>query len=379
VDQTYYNSTSGSIYLFGQPVNRIETNTRGGSSWVDKETYTYNDVRLPIARITYTGTSGTNKTEETRWTYDTNWNITTEKSVKYNASEFLGNTYTYDSSGRYLATLTNALSQTITYSNYDPYGNAKTIKDHKNRTTTYNYDEWGRKTSTVHPEGVTETTVFAWGGTGLFTKTNTTIGTPSTSAHYNAFGREIRTGNQRFDGQWQYVDTEYNVQGQVSRISLPFKGTSATQWNTYTYDSYDRPTKLTEASGKISTWSFSGLSTTETKNGIAITKTVDASGALVNISDPGGNITYSLRPDRQLSTITAHGNIVTSFEYDAFGRQTAIVDPSAGRQTIAYSYATAGVLTLTETNPKGQIYLYLTSTVASQTSSARGVYNHICI
>mgnify|MGYP000855217029 FL=1 len=80
---------------------------------------------------------------------------------------------------------------------------------------------------------------------------------------------------------------------------------------------------------------------------------MDASGAMVSASDPGGIITYTLRPDGQHSAITAPGGAVTSFEYDVFGRQTALVDPSAGRQTTAYSYATAGVLTLTQTNPKG--------------------------
>jgi hypothetical protein len=78
----------------------------------------------------------------------------------------------------------------------------------------------------------------------------------------------VRRGNQRFDGQWQYVDTEYNAQGLVSRTSLPFKGSSPTSWNTYTYDTYNRPTQLSEASGKSTTWSYNGLSVTETKNGI---------------------------------------------------------------------------------------------------------------
>src|SRR5690606_2896927 len=126
-----------------------------------------------------------------------------------------------------------------------------------------------------------------------------------------------------------------------------------TQWNTYAYDSYDRPTTLTSASGKISSWSYSGLSTTETQNGIASTKTTDATGILVSVTDPGGIITYIARPDGQHSSITAPGGVVTSIEYDAFGRQTKLIDPSAGQQTIAYSYSVTGVLTKTETNPKG--------------------------
>ena len=140
----------------------IIDNTRGGSSWKDKETYTYNEVRLPVSQITYTGTSGTNKTGETRWTYDTNWNISSEKSAPYNVTTFIGQTFTYDASGQYIATvMTNDLPQTTTYSNYNPYGNPKTVKDYKNRTTTNHYDEWGRVTSLVHPGG-TETAAFAW-------------------------------------------------------------------------------------------------------------------------------------------------------------------------------------------------------------------------
>lgn len=208
-------------------------------------------------------------------------------------------------------------------------------------------------TSIVHPSGVIDSTTITWGEKGLYSVSTLSTGKPSTITHYDALGREIRTGNQRFDGQWQYVDMEYDSYGRSYKTSLPFKGTSATQWSSYNYDSYNRPTKLTEASGKITSWTYSGLSTTETNNSIATTRTMDVSGALVSVSDPGGTITYTLRPDGQPSSITAPGGVVTSFEYDAFGRQTALVDPSAGRQTSAYSYTVAGVLTLTETSPKG--------------------------
>ncbi|RNC63271.1 FG-GAP-like repeat-containing protein, partial [Proteiniphilum sp. X52] len=352
-DQTYYNSTSGSIYLIGQPVAKTVTNTRAGSSWIDKETFTYNSVRLPLTRITHTGSTGTNKTRETRWTYDANWNVASEKSAPYNVTEFLGDTYTYDSSGRYIASVTNALEQNTEYADFDRYGNPRIIYDHRRRVTRYGMDGWGRTNTVYYADGITETTAFAWGGAGLYTVTKTVTGSPAVITHYDALGREIRSGNQRFDGQWQFVDTEYDTYGRISRTSLPFKGTSATQWNNYNYDNYDRPTRVTAASGKTTSWSYSGLSLTETKNGIAKTRTVDASGALISVSDPGGTITYTQRPDGQPSSITAPGGVVTSFEYDAFGRQTALVDPSAGRQTSTYSYTTAGVLTLTKTNPKG--------------------------
>src|SRR5690625_390225 len=262
-------------------------------------------------------------------------------------STFIGQAYTYDASGKYIATVTNDLSQTTTYSNYNPYGNPKTVKDYKNRTTTNHYDEWGRVTSVVHPEGVTETTAFAWDDTGLFTVARTTTGHPDEIIHYDALGREIRVGHQRFDGQWQYSDHVYDYRGRLEKTSLPFRGSSPSLWNSYTYDSYDRPTKLTEASGKNTTWSYSGLSVTETRDGIASTKTTDASGALVSVNDPGGTVTYTLRPDGQPSSVTAPGGVATTFGYDAFGRQTSINDPSAGIQSFTEAFTSQGVRTTT--------------------------------
>ncbi len=349
-DQTYYNSLSGSIYMIGQPVTKTMTNTRGGSSWVDKETYTYNEVRLPLTQITYTGTNGTNKRSETRWTYDVNWNVTSQTSAPYNVTEFLGDTYTYDASGRYIASVTNAFGQNTEYADFDRYGNPRIIYDHKRRVTRYSIDGWGRNNTVYYADGVTETTAFSWGDTGLFTVAKTVTGSPTVITHYDALGREVRRGNQRFDGQWQYVDTEYNAQGLVSRTSLPFKGSSPTSWNTYTYDTYNRPTQLSEASGKSTTWSYNGLSVTETKNGISVTKTADESGALISVTDPGGILTYALRPDGQPSSVTAPGGVVTTFGYDAFGRQTSIADPSAGTQTFGDVYSAAGVLTRTVTD-----------------------------
>ncbi|PRD47252.1 RHS repeat-associated core domain-containing protein [Sphingobacterium haloxyli] len=353
-DQTYYNSNSGSIYLIGQPLVKTVTNTRGGSSWIDKETFTYNTVRLPATRLTHTGTAGNQKTGETRWTYDTYGNVLSELSAPYNVTEFLGDTYTYDAAGRYIATVTNALSQTTTYSNYDPYGNPRTVRNYKNQATTRTFNVWGGAATARYPDATTDTTTFAWGGAGLYVVNNKSTGTPATVTQYDALNREVRTGNQRFDGQWQYTDTEYDTFGRINRTSLPFRGASAAHWNTYAYDNYDRPTVITEASGKMTSWSYSGLSTTETKNGMATTRTTDATGVLVSVTDPGGTITYLPRPDGQPLSITAPGAVTTSFEYDAFGRQTKLIDPSAGQQTFAYAYTAAGVLTQTETNPKGK-------------------------
>ncbi|MGI6073564.1 MAG: RHS repeat-associated core domain-containing protein [Fermentimonas sp.] len=374
--QTYYASVTSARFISGQPLVKTVTNTRGGSSWTDKEEITYDaTTRLPISKRTYTGTNGTNKTGEIEWAYDANGNIASEKSAPYNVTEFLGTTYTYDPSGRYVGTAKNSLNQTTTYSNYDKYGNARTITDYKGRQTTRVFDDWGRQISARSPDGVVETTNTAWGGQGVYTVTKTITGRPESIVHYDAAGREVRKGNQRFNGQCQYVDNIYDKEGRLKKVSLPFKGSSPTHWSIYDYDKYNRITQITEASGKITSWSYNGLSITETKNEISTTKTTDASGALVRVNDPGGTITYEIRADGQPTSITAPGGAVTSFTYDAFGRQTSITDPSAGTQTFSESYTASGVLTRTTKDANGKTITSVSDKYGRVTNINRPEFN----
>lgn len=349
--QTYRNITTPEQYLVGLPLTKTTTSGRDGNTWTTREEYAYNAQWMPERSVTYTNG---NKTDETRWTYDAHGNVTSEKSAPYNVTELLGNTYTYDAIGRNLLTKTNALGQTTTYAEYDKWGQAHRITDYKGRTTTIVTDAWGKPVSTTSPDGITTTITSAWGGKGLYTIAKTITGKPETIVHYDALEREVRKGNMRFDGKWQFVDNAYDYKGRLAKTSLPFKGDAPALWNTYEYDKYDRPIKQTEASGKTTTWSYAGLSVTETKEGIASTKTTDAIGELIKVEDPGGTITYTLRPDGQPSAITAPGNVVTTFEYDGFGRQTAIVDPSAGKQTFTEKYDNSGICTSTATDARGK-------------------------
>ena len=300
----------------------------------------------------------TNLVSETQWLYDSWGNVISEKSAAYGATEYVGNTYAYDSDGRYLLTKTDALGHTTTYSGYNKFGKPTTVIDYRNRTTTYTYDSWGNLVSAIHPDGSVEQNTVAWGGTGLYTVTTTVTGKPETVIHYDALGREIRSGVKRFDGHWQWTAREYDSKGRLSRTSLPYRGDSASYWNTYAYDEYNRPVSLSEASGKTSTWSYSGTSVTTVKDGITSTSTTDANGNVINVTDAGGTITYTLRDDGQPSEVTVSGNITTTFTYDDYGRRTTMVDPSAGTQTDAYVWNSDGTSVITHTNPNGTVKTY---------------------
>ena len=368
----YHNEITPACYLTGLPIEFSKTTLRNGATWSVKDITAYNINHLPASKITYVEN---NKVNETRWTYDSNGNVTSELSAPYDVTTFLGTTYTYDAAGRYLTASTNALGQTTTYAGYDKFGHAGTVTDFKNRSTTYLYDAWGRLRSTLYPDATTESVQTEWGGPGLYTVTGTATGKPATVVHYDALGREIRKGNQRFDAQWQFVDQTYDERGRLEKVSLPFRGTSPNFWAAYTYDQYNRPLTLTEASGKTTTWTYNGLSTTETKNGIATTKTTDASGALVKVDDPGGTIEYTLRPDGQPSSITAPGNVVTTFTYDAYGRKASVSDPSAGTQTYSENNASDGTRTQTVTDANSKTVTTISDKYGRVTNVNRPEFN----
>lgn len=316
-----------------------------------------------------------NLVSETHWQYDSHGNVISEKTAPYGADEFLGDTYVYDEEGRYVLSKTDALGHTTTYGCYDKFGNPETETDYRGRVTSFTYDGLGNLVKTTNPDGSEARINVAWGGRGLYAVTKTETNKPDCVTYYDALGRDLRGGIKRFDGQWQYVDKEYDSDGRVSRISLPFRDVQAAYWNTYSYDEYGRPLSLAEASGKNSSWAYNGVSVTTVKDGITSTRTTDASGNVISVSDAGGTITYTLRNDGQPSSVTSPGNVVTSFSYDGYGRRTKIEDPSAGIQIDSCVWNSDGSSVQTHTNPNGTVVTYKDKFGRTTSVERPGEYN----
>lgn len=316
-----------------------------------------------------------NLVSETHWQYDSHGNVISEKTAPYGADEFLGDTYVYDEEGRYVLSKTDALGHTTTYGCYDKFGNPETETDYRGRVTSFTYDGLGNLVKTTNPDGSEVRINVAWGGRGLYAVTKTETNKPDCVTYYDALGRDLRGGIKRFDGQWQYVDKEYDSNGRVSRISLPFRDVQAAYWNTYSYDEYGRPLSLVEASGKNSSWAYDGVSVTTVKDGITSTRTTDASGNVISVSDAGGTITYILRNDGQPSSVTSPGNVVTSFSYDGYGRRTKIEDPSAGIQIDSCVWNSDGSSVQTHTNPNGTVVTYKDKFGRTTSVERPGEYN----
>lgn len=386
----YQHSNAISKYILGgvtQESVRRDLDGDWNRTWKEKSVYTLDTLLRPSSRKNYSGISrgsssyfpyehqdSTLLVSETRWTYDAFGNVTSEKSAPYDATEFLGDTLVYDSAGRFLLSKTDALGHTTTYSGYNKYGSPAAVTDYRGRAKSFVYDNWGSLTQTTYADGSVETVSRAWtdgvgssgsgasAGRSLYAVTNSCTGKPTTIVHYDALGREVHSGDQRFDGQWRWTDRQHDTEGRLSRVSLPYKTASASStspyaslWNTYSYDSYNRVTSIAEASGRTTTWSYNGTSTTTVKDGISSTSTTDASGNVVSVTDAGGTIVYTLRDDGQPSSVTAPGDVVTTFSYDGYGRRIGMDDPSVGTRTYSYTWNTDDSSSSSQTGPNGTI------------------------
>lgn len=412
LSRTYQHNVASSKYMLGILKEESVVKKDNGKvemAWKERSVTTYDDHFRPLTNKKYVGIYGsprtqkggmavsgvvdrilpidsisppsmnildaTNLVSEVRWQYDDYGNVISEKTAPYGAEEFLGDTYVYDEDGRYILSKTDALGHTTTYGEYDKFGNPETETDYRGRVTSFTYDGLGNLVKTTTPDGAEAQIDVAWGGHGLYSVTKTETNRPDRVTYYDALGRDLRGGIKRFDGQWQYVDKEYDSNGRVSRISLPFRDVQAAYWNTYSYDEYGRPLSLVEASGKNSSWAYNGVSVTTVKDGITSTRTTDASGNVISVSDAGGTITYTLRNDGQPSSITAPGNVVTSFSYDGYGRRTKIEDPSAGIQIDSCVWNSDGSSVQTHTNPNGSIITYKDKYGRTTSVERPGEYN----
>lgn len=379
VEITYSHKRNPSQYVLGLEASRkVTRKSANQSTWIDRTVTSYDEsVLRPASVVTFTGVDGGRKTGETRWTYDGYGNVLSEKSAPYSSTAFVGDTYAYDNNGRFIKYKTDALGRTTSYTLYNSYGSPMIVVDPKGRSTYYSYDCFGNVTRKRYPDLSEETVATEWGGEGLYTVTKSVTQQPTTKIHYNAAGREVRSEVQRFDGTWLVTDTEYRADGLVDKVSLPFKGDSASGWAVYDYDAYKRPIKIEEASGKVSTWAYSGLSMTTTGEGLSSTKTSDQSGRVCSIQDPGGEITYSYRPDGQLEQVVAPESVLTSFEYDSYGRRIKIIDPSAGVRSTSYVNNNDGSSVVTETNPNGSVVTYLDAYGRKTKVERPGEYNTV--
>lgn len=333
----YKNIATSNLRLLGLPSQETITKIYNDKAPYEEKVETNYSNDFDISKKTFCA-NGANRILEENYTYDTFGNILTRSSKPYNSINPLTVIYKYSANGQHVIESTDVYGFKTVYA-YNERGKRIQATNYRNHITRYEYDDMGDLVKTIYPDNIVETNIISWAQSApqaMYSVTQTSTVKPTNIVYYNIFDKIVRAGTTQFDGKVVYTDTYYDRNCLLQKISLPFTGTSATLWDTYTYDEFDRLIKIQYASGKEDSFSYSNMSITETKDGITTTRTTDITGKLIKVSDESGTITYSYLSNGNPDTIRISDDIYTTFTYDNHGRQINITDPSAG--TLKYEY-----------------------------------------
>lgn len=291
------------------------------------------------------------------YTYNSNGSVLTIDGPRTDVSDFT--TYTYyannDSDhGRAgnVATITNALSQTISIAAYNANGQPLTIVDPNGLNIALVYDARQRLISRT--VGGTEVTAYTYDAAGQLTRITLPDGSylqyTYDSAHRltqisDNLGNKIsytldamgnRTLEQIRDPSNTLVQTRSRVYSSLNRLYQDIGAQN--QITQYTYDNQGNVTSITDPLNRITSNQY------------------DALNRLIQVTDPNqGQTQYGYDGIDQLISVTDPRSLVTGYTVDGLGNLTQVQSPDTG--ATANTYDAAGNL-ITQTDAKGQVTTY---------------------
>ncbi|KAF0128606.1 MAG: RHS repeat-associated core domain protein, partial [Bacteroidetes bacterium] len=240
--------------------------------------------------------------------------------------------------------------------------------------TKYEYDLFGRLLKTTHPDLKMSFTETSFSGTTggevpvgavvkikSYTKTLNDQNWGVTTGYLDKYGNQLRSVGQNLLGTYIYVDKKYDEYNRLTEETEPYNAGSPTNLKiSYTYDELGRPSTSMSSNGTIIKTTYKGRAV-RTKNLTSMVwteKVVNAIGLLDLVIDTLSSLDASAIINnnydglgRPISTVAFYKT--TSFEYDAAGNQSKLIDPNAG--TSIYTYNAFGEL-LTQQDARGNIY-----------------------
>ena len=252
--------------------------------------------------------------------------------------------FAYSSDYRFLRSVSDTTG-TRSYRYDSISGKLLSETDVRGRVTLHEYDRWGRKVRTTSPEGYITTYGQDWASgehparAAYYIEESVNPGI-TTQAYYDIWNNEIGT-SITIDGQRSYTIKAYDTLGRLVGQSEPdFSKTGGTMHH-FEYDYANRVVK--ETFGERATlYQYDGLETSVTRpDGIVRGQRKNAAGDVTASWDimPDGQkteIEYEYAYPGLVSDIRSQG-VETGMEYDAYGRQTLLADPSAGNTIYGYN------------------------------------------
>lgn len=340
-EATYDNNPSGNY--IGRLLTMKTAVNNGSDSFSTEDINTYSGF-LPT-QIKKKGNNTPFNTEDL--TYDVYGNVT-QKTVTTSGGAQRTTSWNFDASGRFMTQSTDIEGLVTTYLYDGSTGNLQSETNPYGQTNTFQYDSWGRQV--VITDYLGENTYRSFQrNSGNVEIADTDDEGRAALTIMNVLGQTVETRQKTVLGQFVGKAYQFDVYGRATGQSQATQVGSYNQWDVTEYDEYGRIKRVNSFTGKVSNFSYNGLSTTVNDGTKSVTTSKNALGKVSSIQDPGGTINYSYFANGNLRTADYSG-IILSIEQDGWGRQTKLIDPSAG--IYQYEYDDFGQLTK-EITPKG--------------------------
>ncbi|WP_165782268.1 RHS repeat-associated core domain-containing protein [Leptospira brenneri] len=320
--------------------------------------------------------------EHKKWTY-TGVDLASESKL-VGAGAWYSIFYSYDSLGN-VASTTDSLGRTLSYEHGDVTRSKPTLtrnalgqtnkttydqkfdvelsmEDPNGNLTTYEYDEYGRKTFTYLDGNKVESIEYGFDGTLFTTKqtTHTDEGDVWTKEYKNLAGNVLKKESLVVEGIVSTTESVYDSLGRETQKSNSYFTGESPAWS-YTFyynqseDSQERLKETIAATGEISRLVYGLRSTavTTTNQSEVIrteTQNQDNWGRLTTKTSQGESMSYQYDNADRMTRIIDPGNGITEISYDIGGKKVRYSDSNSG--TIIYTYNVAGDL-LTQTDARG--------------------------
>ncbi len=261
----------------------------------------------------------------TTTTYDPDRNARTVKDAKNQTT-----TYNYDDESQLISEDRPDTPQTHLLTDYWPDGSLKSQTDGAGKITSYNYDEQGRLTSMIDPNS--RTTAYGYDPGGNQTSVTNPSG-QATVIVYDAADRRVAMVYS--DGVTPGVLIGYDNDSQRTVMA---DGTGVQSW---TWDSLHRLSSQTDGAGQTVGYGYdlAGRKTSITYPGTGkvVTLTPDTSGRLHTVADwmtPTNTNTFDYDPNSNQTTATFANGVIGTNTYDNADRLMGI-QTKKGASTLA--------------------------------------------
>jgi len=235
-----------------------------------------------------------------------------------------------------IASVTNGLGQTTTFSEYNAHGQPLTVLDANNITTSITYD-LRQRISAVNHAGAQQN--LSYDATGNITKVTWADGT-EVNYSWDDANRLVAI----YDAQNNRIDWTLDAAGNRLTESIKDPSGSLRKSQSRTYDEMSRLVSTLMSHGGAEQFAYdknSNLTSATDALGRVTTHSYDALDRILQSTDANQGITqYSYDTQNNVTSVTDPDGVSTTYTYNAFG--DLVTENSADAGTSTYSYDSAG-------------------------------------